>query len=782
MTAVSFSVVVVCHNNVAHTVACIESLFRHAPPDSEIIVVDNASSDGTRGYLTEVSAVAPVRCRPLFRAHNEGWCRAINIGFEEAEGDYLVMLNNDVVVTPNWLEGLRDCMEQAPSRFPSMRKIGLVGPVTNFAGGPQQVAAGGGYALWELDEYARQHRAAFPKNWGGTFFLSGFCMMVARACFEQTGGLDERFSPGGYDDNDLVLRAQEKGWDAAIAGDVYVHHEGSATFRRYAPEKRAGLVNRDTFMEKWRERRRGPKKLVAVYRVKNAAATIRESLDQTAAFADAIVVLDDGSSDETSSICREHPAVTTYERQDLGFDERRDRNRLLELAADLAPDWVISIDADEIFEMSRERAQRLMHLEDPHVRVLGFHWYTFWEPSHRYFRSDGIFGGMSGLRMYRFEPGQRIAHGTENGLHCGNIPQFAEGAARYTNVRVRHLGYDSQALREAKYAFYREKDPHPDPSLVGNSDYRHLLASQVSLAQYPEQHGLSLSIITKNEEERLGEFLSFFQPFVDEICVVDTGSTDRTITIAKRFTDKVESMTMDTFDLAKARNRSIGLATQPWILSLDPDEAIVHDDMPRLQRLLDDLEATAYSFHVRNHQKGVPPVMTLAVRLFRNDKRIFYTRPVHETVEQSLAAHRGATVKPSAIAIEHYGYLKPDAQVEGKIQAYFERNKAYRMRNPEDPLPWFNEALHHLNEGREEEAVSFLTHAMRLDQSFISPRSQLAYLFQERAMRLWQAVYERVPPEHPLRSMAAESASLLRQMTPPRPQVGLARTRQEEEA
>ncbi|HZH13605.1 MAG TPA: glycosyltransferase [Archangium sp.] len=770
-----FSVIVVTCNGLEHTVRCVESLRRTLPPRSEVVFVDNASTDGTRSYLREMTDRLGHAAQLVLMDRNEGWCRGINAGLARATGRYLVLLNNDVILTPEWLTGLRECMDEAPQRVPGLRRVGLVGPVTNMAGGPQQVAnpPPGGAAL--LDEHARRHREALRHNWGPSFFLSGFCLMVHRDCLAEVGELDERFSPGGFDDNDVVLRAQEKGWDCVIAGDVYVHHEGSATFRDIAPELRSGMVNRGRFYEKWRARRAGPRRLITAYRVKNGEATLQESLDATARFADGIVVLDDGSTDSTRALCAHHPAVLRYEYQELPFDERRDRNRVLTLAAELEPDWILSVDADEVFDMDREQAQRLMHLADPHVKVLGFHWYTFWEPTHTHFRADGIFGSMSGYRMYRCEPGQRIVHGTENGLHCGNIPQFPEGATRYTSIRVRHLGYDTEAGRQAKHDFYRRLDPSPRPELVGNRDYSHLLSSTVTLRRYAREHGVALCIIVRNEEERLEGFLAEMEPFVNEICVVDNGSHDRTLEIARRFTNRIASDTSEQLRLDRLRNRCLELATQPWILVLDPDEAIAQADLPRLQRLMDDRDVHAYTFHVANHQKEGPPVMTLAARLFRNDPRIRYSRPVHETVEQSLMANPDLVIRPSGVPIQHYGFLKDDRTMERKLQRYFESNREYREANPNDAMAWYNEALHHQNEGNEEKAQRFLAQAIQLDPTFLSPRSQLALLLQEQAMRLWAGLAERTPPEHPIHQVALESLELLRKLTPIRPPIGEAR-------
>jgi len=772
-----YSVILVTWNQLRYTVDCVESLISKLPGSAEIVFVDNGSQDGTTAYLAEIAGRLGPRAVTVFLDENRGWCGGVNAGLAHARGRYLVFLNNDVIVTPRWLEGLRECMDDGPAWVAGARRVGLVGPVTNSAGGPQQVANPPVFHAARLDEHALLHRQARRHHWGLAFFLSGFCLMMHRDCYEEIGGLDERFFPGGFDDNDLVLRAQERGWDCMIAGDVYVHHEGSATFQKAFPHLEGGLANREAFLAKWRGARSGPRKLVAAYRVKNAAATLPESLDAAARFADAIVVLDDGSTDATGDICRNHPGVIRYERQDLPFDERRDRNRVLAMAGELEPDWVISIDADEVFEMSRERAQRLMHLADPHAKILGFHWYTFWEPSRTYFRADGIFGSMSGFRMYKLEPGQAIVHGTDVGLHCGNIPRGPDGSQRYTDIRVRHLGYDHEDLRQAKLAFYRRMDQKPRRELVGNEDYAHLVSPTVTLRRYPPEHGVSLCVIARNEAHRLESFLSFFEPFVDEICIIDNESTDATADIAGRFTDRIARMDTGDLDLDVLRNRCLELATRPWILSLDPDEEISLDDLPRLQRLMDDLEVHAYTFQVANHQKERAPILTLAVRLFRNDPRIRYSRPVHETVEQSLKRHPELVVRPAEMAIQHFGFLKPDEQVEQKIERYYRRNRRYREEHPEDPLGWYNEALHLQNEGRADEAMNLLERALELDPAFLSPRSQLAFMLQERALGLWREMLERMPPDHPVRHLAVQNYQTLSSVTPSQPLVGNARLR-----
>ena len=745
-----YTLILVTWNDLPSTARCVDALLRTLPLEAEVIFVDNGSDDGTRAYLADVARRPGVAAKTVFLDDNLGFPGAANRGVEAASGQHLVFLHNDVVVTPGWLEGLRECLDEAPSVVPGLRRVGLVGPVTNQARGPQRVQNAPPFDPVLLNEHASRHRDALRRRWASSFVLSTFCLMVRREVMSEIGGFDERFFPGGHDDSDLVLRAQERGFDAVIAGDVYVHHEGRSTPPDLAPGMRGGAANTDLFLDKWRARRAGRTRLVAAYTAHDAELTLRRSLDATARFADAIVVLDRGSKDATATIARSHPAVTRYEREEAPDDELRSRGRALELAAELSPDWILVVEPDEVFDMTRARALRLMQLADPHAKALAFPFYPLWEPTGTYFRADGATGARTAQRMFRHEPGLRLARAGGDG-----IPEVPDGCVRTTSVRVQQLGLDTEAARER----------------AG------LSAGTVTLRRYSPRQGLSLCIITKNEAERLEPFLAYFEPLADEICVVDNGSYDATVEIARKFTDRVQIHRTDRLDLAEVRNVGLAMATQPWILSLDPDEEIAQWDLPRLVRLTDDPDAHAYSFEVVNHQKDTPPIMTLAVRLFRNDPRIRYGRPVHETVQPSLEKHPELLVRPSRVPIQHYGFLKDDATVESKLESYLEACQRMREEDPTDPMPWYNEALHLLNDGREEDAILFLERSIALGTRFLSPRTSLAQIYQTRALALWRSVDAELPPDHPVRPAAEDSIAALDRVTPPRTRIGLARRR-----
>ena len=98
---------------------------------------------------------------------------------------------------------------------------------------------------------------------------------------------------------------------------------------------------------------------------------------------------------------------------------------------------------------------------------------------------------------------------------------------------------------------------------------------------------LSLCLIVKNEEEKLENFLLKLKPHVDEIIIVDTGSTDKTKEIALKFTSDVFDFSWND-DFSSARNFSISKATKDWILVLDPDETITENDLVKIKEITND--------------------------------------------------------------------------------------------------------------------------------------------------------------------------------------------------
>ncbi|MCL4691088.1 MAG: glycosyltransferase family 2 protein, partial [Candidatus Hydrogenedentes bacterium] len=111
---------------------------------------------------------------------------------------------------------------------------------------------------------------------------------------------------------------------------------------------------------------------------------------------------------------------------------------------------------------------------------------------------------------------------------------------------------------------------------------------------------ISLAMIVKDEAVHLPGCLDSVRDAVDEICIVDTGSTDDTLAVAKEYEAKV-SVYLWSDDFAAARNESLRICTKDWILVLDADERIAVDDVPALRNLARGSHEIAYRFTTRNY-------------------------------------------------------------------------------------------------------------------------------------------------------------------------------------
>ncbi|MFC4099613.1 glycosyltransferase family 2 protein [Paenibacillus xanthanilyticus] len=204
----------------------------------ELIVVDNGSTDGTPDWCAREGV------KLIALPANEGFPAACNRGLRLAKGDYLLLLNNDVTVSEGWLSGMLNVLN-------GMEGAGMVGPVSNYVSGRQLAT----YPFSTMDEF--HQTAAYVRSLQleaePIARLVGFCLLFKRELYAAIGGLDERFSPGHYEDDDYCLRARMLGFGLYMCRSVFVHHQGSASFKRGEAAALAQLIerNRGLFIEKW---------------------------------------------------------------------------------------------------------------------------------------------------------------------------------------------------------------------------------------------------------------------------------------------------------------------------------------------------------------------------------------------------------------------------------------------------------------------------------------------------------------------------------------------------
>ncbi|MGB5855872.1 MAG: glycosyltransferase [Oceanisphaera sp.] len=239
------SVIVLTYNNLDLTKACLDSIEQFSDyPNLELVLVDNASQDGTPVFLQEYAINRP-HVKVCLNDDNLGFSAGNNVGLAAATGDYLVILNNDTYVTHGWVQGLVRALKRSP-------ELGLVGPVTKNIGNEARInidydgmadmaATAATYTLTHAGEIYPAQCAAF------------FCVMFSRETYLAVGPMDEDFGVGFFEDDDYCNRVRKLGLKIGIVEDVYVHHHLSASFDKLKAGAKQALFekNKIIYESKW---------------------------------------------------------------------------------------------------------------------------------------------------------------------------------------------------------------------------------------------------------------------------------------------------------------------------------------------------------------------------------------------------------------------------------------------------------------------------------------------------------------------------------------------------
>lgn len=199
---------------------------------------------------------------------------------------------------------------------------------------------------------------------------------------------------------------------------------------------------------------------------------------------------------------------------------------------------------------------------------------------------------------------------------------------------------------------------------------------------------LSLCMIVKNEAHRLQNCLNSVKQVADEIIIVDTGSTDQTVKIAKRNTSKVYYFQWCD-DFAQARNYSLNQAIGQWVLVLDADEVLLPSGIPLIQQIVNEPNNIIAVNLIRQEVGTNQAPYSLVCRLFRNRGDLRFTGVYHEQIDQDLMRIKQAETHWQIAnyeqpAILHFGYT--DREISQTDKYYFaERLMLKHLQlNPDD--------------------------------------------------------------------------------------------------
>ncbi|MFN8027177.1 MAG: glycosyltransferase [Acidimicrobiia bacterium] len=329
-------------------------------------------------------------------------------------------------------------------------------------------------------------------------------------------------------------------------------------------------------------------RLVVMVPARNAAADLPGFLDNVSHFADAVVALDDGSTDDTAAILEAHPLVRRLLRNERretyeGWDDAANRNRLLEVAAELDPEWLLALDADERIPLDDADALLDFLATDALPGcAYGMRCHRMIDDLDHYDTAD-----LWVYRLFAHQEGQRFP---DTRLHFVPVPEsIPRPLWLQTTIRIQHLASLTEERREARFDKYREADP----DVEFQAGYDHLLRAPEEVHRFgPRPPGLpvlvgapdavvdvdatdldapalSAVVISRNDESRIARTV---RSVVEQECeepfevIVVTSGTDRTAAIVREQFPGVRVVELDHAALpGEARNAGLRFARGSYV-------------------------------------------------------------------------------------------------------------------------------------------------------------------------------------------------------------------------
>lgn len=457
-------------------------------------------------------------------------------------------------------------------------------------------------------------------------------------------------------------------------------------------------------------------------------------------------------------------AVACVPSNPLEANERDERNAAISMAYkllgstfELGSEWLISIDHDEIIEnrISRRHLVRLMQHPDPLVMAYDVAWLDHYNSNDSY-RHDGpiwgdganIGGARHGRRLWRVWPYQQcegiktvLLGGETNGLHCGNLPDMSAVSVRVAALRFRHFGYARREDRMARLAFYKQRDPNPNPFEMGAASYDPIvIEDNMMTSLYMPDNGIALTMLFygKEDPDRLASLLDALHGIADIVNLTWTdrvpygapeeegGASAITRSLVEAFNVAGTMLLLEAHDvwddaglhMAKARNVGIKALDQlntehglhlSWGLFFDPDEVLPNGAQAEicLRQMAQMSTKRAFIFPFVNVQLGGGASGSESVRMFRLNMRM--AGRVHESFDDWLRDHQAVSgASEMGLRMAPFEVLNPGLADPNTIEAKIARYSASLVReleeNPTNGSAWASLGLQFQAEGRYDDA------------------------------------------------------------------------------
>lgn len=691
------SIIIVTHNRLDQTKKCIKNVRKHTPESYEIIFVDNGSTDGTVKWL-QGQVRENKNNRMIENKENVGLTRGRNQGINLSQGEFILLLDNEVIAVDGWLNGMLKCLNCTSD-------TGIVGPMTNNGTGRQKVTDESCQSVNYLDKYAAKFKRQYHYRRIPCRNIAGFCMLFKRTLVEKIGLFDESFGTGHFEDEDFCWRSALADYQNYIAGDVFIHHQ----------ESQESPADRSIIDKKWTLSTATPEgKKLAVLKATELADDFysKGKFDQAVEtlincikltpdakeiyFELARIFIESKKYSEAWEVVGTMPEAAKndlkgleyagYAKEGLGLDDEAAAyaNRMLSLNGNhpsaLNLKGVLAYKKGEK-EKAANYFNKSTEADPGYGEAYANLGVLYWGMDQK---DEALLNLRKGFVLSPTIPDVSSLYFSvvsSLGMYGDAEADFRNASKLYSNNKNIAFLYIEILIRQEKFSLAMIEIENALASFgldEGILDAALAIRNKVGLLEIKEgakKNTLSLCMIVKNEEKNIAKCLKSVRDIVDEMIVVDTGSTDKTIDIARIFGAKTFEFPW-TGDFSAARNHSLAQATGDWILILDADEVISALDFKGLQNLLCRKPVTpaAYSIVTRNYvtnvnvmgwtpnsrqypeEAGAGWAPSTKVRLFSRREDVFFSNPVHETLEDSLKNVK-IPIFPCNIVVHHYGKL-----------------------------------------------------------------------------------------------------------------------------
>lgn len=730
---------------------CIQSIQRNTTEPCEIFLISKDSlSPGVGNEMPRMS-----KSTSFIPIDGLQGVAACNAALRTANSEFLCIMDDTVRATPGWLDGLIACLESTPD-------AGIIGPMSLFATGTQQIQPRNCDDSLEFEKFSQNFRNEYHHRRIPNRQLNASCLMFRSTLIEEIGLLDEELTDSDAAYADFCIRAELAGCTNLVAGDVLVGGTARVTIGHGKQSH-----SRKLFQEKWSKPTNTAResKQIAVLKSREKAGILQQRGEYESALD---VILKEGipqAPDELRLYQTLAELLLDQDRPKDAYDalmqapadnQNAEQHVLLGRAlAGMGSTTEAVSHGEEALRISpgcapaRHLLATIAHSQDQIEQAV-----SLWQ---RTITSDPGYGApYTGLGVVSWNKGEVdnaldllekgallsplsteavIAYHTAicetHTLQRGELllkelsrcyPQHRRIAFLLIDLLIRQERID-EALKviERSIATFG----FDDAMLAAGMELR----SKIGPLAIPHDKAItgssvSLCMIIKNEEKNLARCLQSLKPIVDEIIIVDTGSTDRSKILAELFGAKLIEHPWDC-DFSAARNAGLEHAAGQWIFIMDADEAVSPLDYETFLNTIEGAVGKNMAFdvvtrnylptinteqwqandgHYPDQEAGGGWTPSNKVRIFPNLKTIRFVNPIHEMVDNSLR-HAGISISKSAIPIHHYGYLNTDRQQEKGEQYYLLGKMKLEKSGDTDSKAFTELAIQAGGIGRYEEAI-----------------------------------------------------------------------------